>query len=141
MVVIMIMMLQALAKVAVRSGEPFRVQAYTVLATAAAGSIAHRSRASARGGAAPASGAAAAAAAASAAEGASADPLGVAAVAGPALEVLDLVYSGGLQRRIISRGSTRDDVHACITHHASHNMIVKRIFTQLHWLWMVKLLS
>ncbi|KAF8062701.1 SPAC3H8.02 [Scenedesmus sp. PABB004] len=92
---------QALAKIAVRSGEPFRVQCYAILATAAGGSIAHRSRSASRGGPAArrrggGSGGAAAAAAAAAAEGAAADPLGVAAVAGPALEVLDHMYAGVL---------------------------------------------
>uniref|UniRef100_A0A383W189 SH3 domain-containing protein n=1 Tax=Tetradesmus obliquus TaxID=3088 RepID=A0A383W189_TETOB len=95
---------QALAKIAVRSGEPFRVQCYSILATAAGGSIAHRARSSSRGGHAAAVGssnssqaaAASAAAAAAVAEGASADPLGVAAVAGPALEVLDHIYAGEL---------------------------------------------
>jgi hypothetical protein len=97
--------LQALAKIAVRSGEPLRVQCYSILATAAGGSIAHRARSSSRGGHAAAAGsssnssqaAAASAAAAAVAEGASADPLGVAAVAGPALEVLDHIYAGKAQ--------------------------------------------
>jgi hypothetical protein len=97
---------QALAKIAVRSGEPFRVQCYSVLATAAGGSIAHRARSSSRGSHAAAAGssnssqaaAASAAAAAAVAEGATADPLGVAAVAGPALEVLDHIYAGAMQR-------------------------------------------
>ncbi|KAF6252279.1 hypothetical protein COO60DRAFT_1704362 [Scenedesmus sp. NREL 46B-D3] len=95
---------QALSKIAVRSGEPFRVQCYSILATAAGGSIAHRARSSSRGGHAAAAGgsnssqaaAASAAAAAAVAEGATADPLGVAAVAGPALEVLDHIYAGEL---------------------------------------------
>jgi hypothetical protein len=95
--------LQAIAKIAVRSGEPFRVQCYSILATAAGGSIAHRARSSSRGGPTAAAGsssnsqaaaAASAAAAAAVAEGASADPLGIAAVAGPALEVLDHMYAG-----------------------------------------------
>jgi hypothetical protein len=93
--------LQALAKIAVRSGEPFRVQCYSVLATAAGGSIAHRARSSSRGGHAAAAGNSnsnQAAAAAAVAEGATADPLGVAAVAGPALEVLDHIYAGAMQR-------------------------------------------
>lgn len=93
---------QALAKIAIRSGEPFRIQCYSILATAAAGSIAHRSRSSSRGASAAAAaaagsggnGAAAAAAASAAMQGAAADPLGVAAVAGPALEVLDHIYAG-----------------------------------------------
>lgn len=99
---LVVLALQALAKIAVRSGEPFRVQCYSILATAAGGSIAHRARSSSRGGHAAAVGssnssqaaAASAAAAAAVAEGASADPLGVAAVAGPALEVLDHIYAG-----------------------------------------------
>ncbi|WIA41108.1 hypothetical protein OEZ86_004737 [Tetradesmus obliquus] len=105
---------QALAKIAVRSGEPFRVQCYSILATAAGGSIAHRARSSSRGGHAAAVGssnssqaaAASAAAAAAVAEGASADPLGVAAVAGPALEVLDHIYAGELVvEQLLSRYS------------------------------------
>ena len=95
---------QAITKIAIRSGEPFRIQCYCVLASAAAGSIAHRSRSSSRGGPAAAAaaaaagsggnGAAAAAAASAAMQGAAADPLGVAVVAGPALEVLDHMYAG-----------------------------------------------
>lgn len=93
--------LQALAKIAVRSGEPFRVQCYQILAAAAGGSVAHRNRGSSRGGAniAPAAVAgkaavaAKAAAASAAAESAAGDPLGVAAVVGPALEVLDHMYA------------------------------------------------
>eukprot|EP00878_Enallax_costatus_P001838 GHUV01001996.1.p1 GENE.GHUV01001996.1~~GHUV01001996.1.p1 ORF type:complete len:1153 (+),score=396.09 GHUV01001996.1:337-3795(+) len=95
---------QAITKVAIRSGEPFRIQCYCILASAAAGSIAHRSRSSSRGGPAAAAaaadsgnnGAAAAAAASAAMQGAAADPLGVAVVAGPALEVLDHMYAGEL---------------------------------------------
>lgn len=94
---------QAITKIAIRSGEPFRIQCYSILASAAAGSIAHRSRSSSRGGPAAAaaaagsggnSAAAAAAAASAAMQGAAADPLGVAVVAGPALEVLDHMYAG-----------------------------------------------
>jgi hypothetical protein len=93
---------QALAKIAVRSGEPFRVQAYQILAAAAGGSVAHRNRSSSRGGTnlapaavagKPAAVAAKAAAASAAAESAAGDPLGVAAVVGPALEVLDHMYA------------------------------------------------
>lgn len=96
-------LLQALAKIAVRSGEPFRVQCYQILAAAAGGSVAHRNRSSSRGGTniAPAAAAgkaavAAKAAASAAAESAAGDPLGVAAVVGPALEVLDHMYSSEL---------------------------------------------
>lgn len=93
--------MQALAKIAVRSGEPFRVQCYQILAAAAGGSVAHRNRSSSRGGNALAPAAAAgkvavaakAAAASAAAESAAGDPLGVAAVVGPALEVLDHMYA------------------------------------------------
>ena len=92
---------QALAKIAVRSGEPFRVQCYQILAAAAGGSVAHRNRGSSRGGTSLAPAAAAgkvavaakAAAASAAAESAAGDPLGVAAVVGPALEVLDHIYA------------------------------------------------
>eukprot|EP00879_Flechtneria_rotunda_P022502 GHRR01023753.1.p1 GENE.GHRR01023753.1~~GHRR01023753.1.p1 ORF type:complete len:1357 (+),score=559.90 GHRR01023753.1:692-4762(+) len=98
---------QALAKIAVRSGEPFRVQCYCILAAAAPGSILHRnhsndstsprpngsnSNAASQGGAALMQ----AATAAASVDSAAADPLGVAAVVGPALEVLDHVYAGEL---------------------------------------------
>lgn len=101
---------QALAKIAVRSGEPFRVQCYQILAAAAGGSIAHRNSSSSRGGTAVNNSCAAAggggtgstavaqaadrvAAASAVAESAAGDPLGVAAVVGPALEVLDHMYA------------------------------------------------
>lgn len=94
---------QALAKIAVRSGEPFRVQCYSILATAAGGSVAHMNRsnrgsstaAAGNQGAAAytAAGQAAAAASAAAAESTAGDPLGIAAVVGPALEVLDHMYA------------------------------------------------
>lgn len=99
--------MQALAKIAVRSGEPFRVQAYQILAAAAGGSVAHRNRGSSRGGTnlapaavagKPAAVAAKAAAASAAAESAAGDPLGVAAVVGPALEVLDHMYASRSMR-------------------------------------------
>jgi hypothetical protein len=86
---------QSVAKIGVRSGEPFRVQCYSILATA-------RGRAPGEGGgggggttAAGAAGGGAAVAAA--AEGS--DPLGVAACVGPALEVLDHMYSGAARGR------------------------------------------
>jgi hypothetical protein len=77
------------------------VQCYQILASAAGGSVAHRNRSSSRGGAnigpAAVAGKAAvvakAAAASAAAESAAGDPLGVAAVVGPALEVLDHMYA------------------------------------------------
>jgi hypothetical protein len=97
-------LMQALAKIAVRSGEPFRVQCYSILATAAGGSVAHMNRSN-RGSSTAAAGnqgaaaytaagqAAAAASAAAAAESTAGDPLGIAAVVGPALEVLDHMYA------------------------------------------------
>lgn len=105
---------QALSKIAVRSGEPFRVQCYQILAAAAGGSIAHRNRSSSRGGTALGPAAAAgqaavaakAAAASAAAESAAGDPLGVAAVVGPALEVLDHMYAskqGGVMGKMAAR--------------------------------------
>ncbi|KXZ43569.1 hypothetical protein GPECTOR_87g432 [Gonium pectorale] len=74
---------QALAKIAVRSGEPYRIQAYSLLAAAAGRGLA------------------AAGGSGSSGSGAGClvcwcDPLGLAPVAGPALEVLDAMYAGEL---------------------------------------------
>ncbi|KAI8462946.1 MAG: hypothetical protein J3K34DRAFT_527396 [Monoraphidium minutum] len=94
---------QAIAKVGVRSGEPFRVQCYSMLATArgAAGAAGAAPGGGAPGDAdaAPAGGGAGGggAGARDAAAGLAAeawDPLGVAACVGPALEVLDHMYGG-----------------------------------------------
>lgn len=63
---------QAMAKVAVRSGEPYRVQCYSQLVVVAGW----------MGGGSGSGGFA------------SLDPLGVAPVVGPALEVLDAMYAG-----------------------------------------------
>lgn len=70
---------QALAKVAVRSGEPYRIQAYSLLA-AAAGCGGGPAAAAGGGGL--------------AADRGGPDPLGLAPVVGPALEVLDAMYAG-----------------------------------------------
>lgn len=113
----MLSCLQALAKIAVRSGEPFRVQCYQILAAAAGGSVAHRNRSSSRGGtniapaavAGKAAVAAKAAAASAAAESAAGDPLGVAAVVGPALEVLDHMYASKCLLQ-----SVADNNHSCL---------------------------
>ncbi|GBF93132.1 hypothetical protein Rsub_05861 [Raphidocelis subcapitata] len=107
---------QAVSKVAVRSGEPFRVQCYSMLATARSRDAAAPPAGAAAGAAAGAGGAAAPPG--GAADGAAAggpagapggagrgdaaaglagegrDPLGVAACVGPALEVLDHMYGG-----------------------------------------------
>ncbi|GLI65416.1 hypothetical protein VaNZ11_008982, partial [Volvox africanus] len=77
---------QALAKLAVRSGEPYRIQCYSLLA-AAVGRI---------GGV---------------CGGAVADPLGLASVVSPALEVLDAMYAGELvlERHVTLYGSRARD--------------------------------
>ncbi|KAG2426717.1 hypothetical protein HYH02_014757 [Chlamydomonas schloesseri] len=72
---------QALAKLAVRSGEPYRIQAYSLLA-AAAGCGGGPAAAAGGGGL--------------AADRGGPDPLGLAPVVGPALEVLDAMYAGEL---------------------------------------------
>ncbi len=78
---------QALAKIAVRSGEPYRIQCYSLLAAASAlGSAGPAVRGAAGGGAGQG-------VAAGAGVGAH-DPLGLAPVVGPALEVLDAMYAG-----------------------------------------------
>ncbi|KAG2422978.1 hypothetical protein HXX76_015649 [Chlamydomonas incerta] len=71
---------QALAKVAVRSGEPYRIQAYSLLAAAAG---CGGGPAAAAGGGGPG-------------DRGGPDPLGLAPVVGPALEVLDAMYAGEL---------------------------------------------
>ncbi|KAG2489163.1 hypothetical protein HYH03_012389 [Edaphochlamys debaryana] len=68
---------QALAKLAVRSGEPYRIQAYAALAAAVGGG---GTGGGARGSAA----------------GLGVDPLGLAPAVGPALELLDAMYAGEL---------------------------------------------
>ncbi|EFJ44601.1 hypothetical protein VOLCADRAFT_121307 [Volvox carteri f. nagariensis] len=80
---------QALAKLSVRSGEPYRIQCYSLL-SAAAGRI---------GGVSGGGGGTAAAVV---------DPLGLAPVVGPALEVLDAMYAGELVlERHVSQYGTR----------------------------------
>jgi len=109
---------QAIAKIGIRSGEPFRVQCYSILATARGGAAADGAGAAADNSAAAGVNAAsrpAAAGVGTAVAGTPAaggggngmgrdaaaglggegrDPLGVAACVGPALEVLDHMYSG-----------------------------------------------
>jgi hypothetical protein len=103
---------QAIAKIGIRSGEPFRVQCYSMLATArsssaaagapdapAAGAPAPGGAAgfgvgASAGGGAPGGGASAGADAAAGLAGEGRDPLGVAACVGPALEVMDHMYAG-----------------------------------------------
>jgi hypothetical protein len=108
---------QAISKIGIRSGEPFRVQCYSILASArgsasagaasdAAAAAASDTRgapggaagfgvgADAAGGAGAGGGASAGADAAAGLAGEWRDPLGVAACVGPALEVMDHMYAG-----------------------------------------------
>jgi hypothetical protein len=85
---------QAIAKIAVRSGEPFRVQAYSLLTAtrASSSSTSNRSSSALSGGGQGSAGVQRLVAGLPQV----ADPLGVAAAVGPALEVLDAMYAGEL---------------------------------------------
>ncbi|GFR45404.1 hypothetical protein Agub_g6779, partial [Astrephomene gubernaculifera] len=92
---------QALAKIAVRSGEPYRIQCYSLLA-----SLLGRA-----GGSAAAAPSPPAASCCCPSPAALFDPLGVAPVAAPALEVLDAMYAGEvvLERHIGQHGPRARD--------------------------------
>lgn len=70
----------ALAKIAVRSNEPFRIQCYSMLS-----SVQHMAGGDSGSG--------------SRSGGGRDDPLGLAAVVAPALEALDAMYAGGAAQR------------------------------------------
>ena len=94
---------QAVAKIAVRSGEPFRVQCYSMLAATRQGSTGSCGGSSGGGGGGPGGGggctpggtvAGGPGGGAVAGSAQVSDPLGVAASVGPALDVLDQLYAG-----------------------------------------------
>ena len=90
--------MQAIGKIAVRSGEPFRVQCYSMLASTRHGSRGSSSNSSSGGDVAGRVAKGPGAAAAGAGVGHVSDPLGVAASVGPALDVLDQMYSSKMWR-------------------------------------------